>query len=457
MLQAGAKNAWMPLTLPQRDFWEEFTFHPDEPIATVAHCLEIDGVADEQALAWAITQTIAESDALSVRFHPVPGGDAPLQSCDPAMRPPLRRIDLSGSADPLAEARTRMEADLAAPLDLRGEGLAALWLMRIGAARYLWYIRAHHINLDGYGLALIEQRCGRLYAQAVGQGEAGPPFHRLASFIAEEEAYRASPRHAADAAYWRDYLAGPVTLPVLHRGDRDFSGPPHAAQGAFPEAFSEALRRLSARTGIGWPDLLVLLSGLYLSEDLAGQRADGRALVPFWLPFMSRWGSVAAHMPGMLVNILPFTLAIEAEETLSDCLRRNAAALRAQRRHGRYRIEQIATDHGLPTGSRYFFSPLINVLPFNAPVFHGCTVTRHVMANGEPEGIDLTFRGRDDGSALSFGLSADARLFAKAPFDRHRLGLPAFLEAAMAPDALTRPVAAMLGGTIAPGRTSSAA
>lgn len=455
MSQPDERGAPMPLTLPQLDFWEEFTFHPDEPIATVAHCLEIDGVVDEAILAEAITRAVAESDALSVRFHLIPGRATPLQSCDPALRPALQRLDLRSAADPLAEARTRMEADLAAPLDLRGEGLAALWLVRIGAARYLWYIRAHHINLDGYGLALIERRCGRLYAQAVGQGEAGPPFHRLASFIAEEEAYRAGPRHAADAAYWRDYLAGPVALPVLHRGDRDFSGPPHAAEGAFPEAFSQALRRLSARTGIGWPDLLVLISGLYLSDSLPRQRVEGGEVVSFWLPFMSRWGSVAAHMPGMLVNILPFTLSIAPGEELGGFLRRNATALKAQRRHGRYRIEQIAADHGLPGGSRYFFSPLINVLPFSEPVFPGCRVTRHVMANGEPEGIDLTFRGRDDGGALSFGLSADATLFGEEAFARHRLGLPAFLEAATAPDALTRPVAAVLGRPVA--RAPSAA
>lgn len=444
MSQADSRRALMPLTLPQLDFWEEFTFHPDEPIATVAHCLDIDGVADEQALVAAITQTIAESDALCVRFQVEQGRETPLQSCDPLLRPAVQRFDLRDFADPLQEAKARMEADIAAPLDLRGDGLAATWLLRVGERHYLWYIRAHHIVLDGYGFTLIEQRCGQLYSQALTGGEAGPAFHRFASFIAEEEAYRASRRHESDRAYWRDEFAAHSPLPVLHRADKQAGEAPHEVYGILPADVSEGLRRLSQETGIGWPDLLVLLSGLYLSRSLPRQRIDRREVLAFWLPFMSRWGSLAAHTPAMVVNILPFHLSFGPEESLEDVLRGNAATLRTQRRHGRYRIEEIAMDNGMPEGSRYFFSPLINVLPFSAPSFHGCKVTREIMGSGQGEGIDLTFRGEDDGSGLSFAMSADPAMFAREPFERHGEALPAFLARALAPEALSSPIAALL-------------
>ncbi|MCP4564753.1 MAG: condensation protein [Bosea sp.] len=434
----------MPLTLPQLDFWEEFTFHPGEPIATVAHCLDLYGVTDEPALVAAITQTIAESDALCVRFHVEEGRKVPRQSCDPQLRPVVQQINLRGSADPLQEARARMEADVAAPLDLRGAGLAATWLLRVGERRYLWYIRAHHIVLDGYGFTLIEQRCGQLYSQALAGGEAGPAFHPFASFITEEEAYRTSRRHESDRAYWQDAFAAHAPLPVLHRGDKQAGEAPHEVYGTLSAGVSAGLRRLSQETGIGWPDLLVLLSGLYLSHSLPRQRIDGREVLAFWLPFMSRWGSLAAHTPAMVVNILPFHLSFGPGESLDDVLRENATTLRTQRRHGRYRIEQIAMDNGMPEGSRYFFSPLINVLPFSAPSFHGCKVTREIMGSGQGEGIDLTFRGEDDGSGLSFAMSADPAMFAREPFEWHREGLPAFLARALVPETLTRSIEELL-------------
>ena len=444
MSQADSRRALMPLTLPQLDFWEEFTFHPDEPIATVAHCLDIDGVTDKPALVAAIIQTITESDALCVRFHVEADREMPLQSCDPQLRPALQQIDLRSAADPLQEARSRMETDVAAPLDLRGDGLAATWLLRVGERRYLWYIRAHHIVLDGYGFTLIEQRCGQLYSQRLAGGETGPAFHPFASFVAEEETYRASRRHESDRAYWRDEFAAHAPLPVLHRGDKQAGEAPHEVYGTLSAGVSAGLRRLSQETGIGWPDLLVLLSGLYLSRSLPRQRIDGREVVAFWLPFMSRWGSLAAHTPAMVVNILPFHLSFGPQASLEDVLRGNAATLRTQRRHGRYRIEQIAMDNGMPKGSRYFFSPLINVLPFSAPSFHGCKVTREIMGSGQGEGIDLTFRGEDDGSELSFAMSADPAVFAREPFAQHGKALPTFLARALASEALARPVAELL-------------
>lgn len=444
MSQADSRRALMPLTLPQLDFWEEFTFHPDEPIATVAHCLDIDGVTDEPALVAAITQTIAESDVLCVRFHVEESRETPLQSCDPQLRPILQQTDLTGIADPLQEARARMEADVAAPLDLRGAGLAATWLLHLGKQRYLWYIRAHHIVLDGYGFTLIEQRCGQLYSQRLTGSDPGPAFHPFASFIAEEEAYRASRRHASDRAYWRDEFAAHAPLPILHRGDKQAGEAPHEVYGVLPADVSAGLRRISQETGIGWPDLLVLLSGLYLALHLPRQQIDGRDVLAFWLPFMSRWGSLAAHTPAMVVNILPFHLSFGSQESFEDVLRENAATLRMQRRHGRYRIEQIAMDKGMPAGSRYFFSPLINVLPFSAPSFDGCKVTREIMGSGQGEGIDLTFRGEDDGSELSFAMSADPAMFARESFARHGEALPAFLARALAPEALARPVEELL-------------
>lgn len=299
--------------------------------------------------------------------------------------------------------------------------------------------------LDGYGITLIEQRCGQLYSQYLGEGDAGPVFHRFADFIAEEALYRASSRHQEDRAFWQNYLARPVSLPVLHRGDKDFSEPPHEAQGEISAEFSRNLRSLSAQIDIGWPDLLVLLSGLYLFRSLPKQEIDGRETMPLWLPFMSRWGSVAAHMPAMLVNLLPFFLSAAPEETLGDVLRRSAAALKKQRRHARYRIEQIAIDHSMQKGSRYFFSPLINVLPFNAPVFHHCQVTRHILSNGQGEGIDLTFRSDGDGNGLGFSMSGDPAMFAKAAFERHGQELPAFLHMTANSEALARTIR-ILGG-----------
>ena len=41
---------WLPLTLAQLDFWEEFRLHPDTPVSTVAHAIESRSMAIAQHL-----------------------------------------------------------------------------------------------------------------------------------------------------------------------------------------------------------------------------------------------------------------------------------------------------------------------------------------------------------------------------------------------------------------------
>lgn len=438
-------GGWMPLTLPQLDFWEEFALHPDEPLSTVAHCLDIEGDIDGNALREAISRTIGEAEVLSCLFRSDENGASPAQSCDAARMPQLRVLDLRTHADPYGEAMRLMEGDVAAPLDLTRDPLSAQWLVQVGENRFLWYIRAHHIILDGFGVALIEHRAARLYAHLRGSTDAGHPFHAYTAFLAEEEDYRAGTRHSGDAAYWRDYLAG-TRLPVVRKDDEGYRTEGMEFDCRLPASLSADLRRTMAATSIGWPDLLVLLCGIYLHRHFPpGARADSGAL-PIWLPFMSRWGSVGAHTPAMLVNILPVLVKAERNETLAAFLKRMAGVLRTQRMHGRYRVEQIALDNGVPARSRYQFSPLINVLPFGTPRLPGCSATRHILANGPGDGFEITFRSEEDASDLHLALSSNPAVMAPDAFARHCRDLPAWLRLALAPGSLPETIEHLCGG-----------
>lgn len=429
----------MPLTMPQLDFWEEFILNPGRPLSTVAHCLEFRGAVDADALYRAVSRTAREADILSVRFRIPPGGDLPMQRCNPDLAPMPSLLDLRGHADPAGEAHARMRADLEADLELLDVPLAKQWLIRTGDDHYFWYMRGHHIILDGYAMGLLEQRCSQLYAHFLGRGEPGPAFHPFAAFLAEETQYGNDPRFAVDRRYWQDYLKR-GTLPVLRKDAEGYGIGGLSAEVALPTALSQRLRQTADEIGIGWPDLLVLLTGAYLFHRLPALRGDNESLLPLWLPFMSRWGSVGAFAPAMVVNLLPLWLQVEPDETLGTFLRRQVVALRKQRTHGRFRIEQIAIDHGLNTGSRFFFSPLVNVLPFNPPRFEGCQVRREVLSSGYGDGFNVTYRGHSDANELMVDLDADSTLTSAEEFSRHRHALPIFLSQALAPGALDHKV-----------------
>lgn len=441
-----------PLTLAQLDFWEEFTAHPGEAVSTVAHALELRGPLDEAALVRAIRQVIAETDVLSLRFALGPDG-TPHQLADPSRRPELQLIDLSRQPDARGRAMALMQADVAAPLDLLHQPLAAQWLIRLGPQHAIWYHRGHHIVLDGYAMGLIERRCAEAYAEARMQpppanAHPAPPFDRFDAYLHEEAAYRAGPRHAADGLHWTEVLSAPPAPTVLAKGSEDYPTRAHCHECGL-QALRPALLARAAETGIGWPDLLTLLCSawavLNLHDNSAARLrdAEGRIAMPIWLPYMSRMGSVAIRVPALVVNILPLDASLSASEALGPVLTRLAGRLRKLRRHGRYRIEQIAADHGLSSRERFFFSPLVNVLPFDAAEFEGLRMQRHVLSNGPGDGFNITIRADSQAQGLELCIEADPALTPARDFVRHAASLPAFLAAALAPDAAGRPVGAL--------------
>ncbi|MTH96587.1 condensation domain-containing protein [Roseibium sp. RKSG952] len=450
MQDTRPSGGWMPLTLPQLDFWEEFSFHPDQPVSTVAHYIELRGKVDADALQRAISQTIRESDILSARFREPSAPGQPLQFCDPDFAPVLAVRDFSGLEHPFDAAVAAMEQDLTAPLDLRRDKLSAHALYRVAEDCLLWYIRAHHIIVDGYGLALIEQRCAELYNHFTSGRDRGLAFHPFAHFLEEEQSYQASPRAQTDKAFWKGVFDSARDIEILERGDEDYGGPGLHCEIPLGLDFSAALQSASAKMDLGWPDLLALLSGLYLLDRLPRAPESTAEDLTLWLPFMSRWGSLGAHLPALVVNILPFRMTADRAESLEAFLTRSSRDLRKQRRHSRYRIEQIADDRGLQDGSRYFFSPLINVLPFNSPEFVGCDAVRHVMGSGPADGFNLTYRAEDNASNLSLFIDADPSVTNREAFAHHQDALPHFLLQMLDPANHQTPLGDLLAGEGAP-------
>ncbi|RUA22108.1 hypothetical protein DSL92_07720 [Billgrantia gudaonensis] len=177
------------------------------------------------------------------------------------------------------------------------------------------------------------------------------------------------------------------------------SMPAHAsltAQGPEADAVKErhavalsgefAQRGCRARAGSAGRTFWSCCRGPYLLQDSMATGETGS--LPVWLlhePLGRR-----RPYPSLAVNILPLHLTA-VSESLGDFLNRVVRVLRQQRRHGRYRIEQIAADQrGLAQGTRFLFSPLINA--FDSPTFG---LSRHAADSRQRpgDGFDLTIAG----------------------------------------------------------------
>jgi len=171
----------------------------------------------------------------------------------------------------------KIRDDIAKPIDLTGEVLTYQAIFRLSEVKTLWYIRSHHIALDGYSLHLIEQRCASLYSAFIQSQTLPVVFKGFDTYVRNEQAYLCSERAEKDQRFWLDYIN---QHPFISYNDDDFNN----------DTFAVA----------------------------------------------KEVGNRCANTPCLMVNTLPLWINADIEENFVDRVKRLMVELRLLYRHGKY-------------------------------------------------------------------------------------------------------------------------
>lgn len=411
----------LPLTSAQYGIWLGQQLDPDSPSYWTAEAVELTGELDAAAFEAALRQAVAECDALHQRFSS--DGERAWQVTQRRDDWLLERHQLDDNA-----ARAWMEADLQQVPDLADGALFGSALLQIEPARTLWYLRAHHIALDGFGYTLLAQRVAAIYSAAV-SGTAMPAARpgALAPVVAEDAAYQASPACSADREFWRARLQG-APAPVL------LAPPAPATHGVLRQRASLGKDLFDA--GADWSALLIAAFGAWL------QRESGARELTIGLPVMGRLGSAAIGIPCMAMNIVPLRLTIDPASTLAELARQVTTELRGIRPHQRYRYEHLKQALGIAGGRQRLFGAVINLMPFDRPPAFGPLTARALPVSAGPvEDLSLTIAPGSDG--VRCDLEANPAAYDDATLARLHARLLSAINALLSsPD---HPIAQVLG------------
>jgi nonribosomal peptide synthetase MxcG len=424
-----------PLLAAQEGIWTGQQLDLDSPAYNTAEYVRIHGPVDEAAFERALRHTVAEVEALNVRFTVDEHGQ-PWQLSVPGLDWQPHLADLTAAADPERAALDWMAGDLARPVDLERGPVFGHALLRTAPEEYLWYHRVHHIALDGFGLSLVAQRVAQVYTalvEGVPPGESG--FGTLESVRREERAYRESDRFAKDRAYWTRRFADRPAVAALAEGQalpaRDFLS--HVTD--LDAANTEALRSVARELSVSWSDVVLAVTAAYL------HRSTGAPEIVLSLPAMGRLGSVSLRVPSMVRNILPLRVAVDEQDSLRDLAVRVAGELRAGLPHQRYRYERLRRDLKLVGGRRRLSGPGVNIMPFEYDLrFAGHRSTVHNVSAGPVDDLAVNVYDRAEGAGLRIAVDANPHLYAESDLAAHQRGLLDLLR-----EAVTDP-ARVLGG-----------
>ncbi|WP_280228207.1 non-ribosomal peptide synthetase, partial [Nocardia cyriacigeorgica] len=402
------------LSPAQTALWYAQRIRPDVPL-TIAQYVEIHGDLDAGRLLYSIERFGAETQVGLLRLVEIDG--VPHQVVDPFHRPGWARVDLRGEADPHAAAMQWMNEHASSPIDLDNDPLITNAVLRYGDNDYIWYARAHHIVIDGYGAMNALTRTAEIYTAIENQTE--PAVSRatpLAEIYADESRYRDSARFRSDREYWMEQLDGVGGTLSLSNANSAVPMPDpgrRRATAVLDERTEAAVTAASTAFGAANSTLFAAALACYVRS------VTGTDDVVLSLPVSARTTVALRRSAGVVSNVVPLRVRFAEETTVRDVVRAVELQITGALRHQRYRHDDIRRDCGYSRDARGFFGPMVNIMLFHNELKFGSLLgSLHVLATGPVEDLSINlYNGVGDRIHIDF--EANPQLYGETELAMH--------------------------------------
>lgn len=415
------------LTGAQYGMWLGQQMSPDVAY-TVAQYVDIRGPFDVATMQRATREASDEFLSPFLRVE-VDESGSPVQRLDRSIDAAAQVIDL-GLADLPEDQRIDaavawMRAEYSRPIDMATDELIINRLIHVADDRWLWYARAHHVVIDGYGASILQRRVAELYT-AHATGAETPPLKPAPltpeGFVVSEDKYLASARSDGDAEYWSEVVA---TLPEAAGLSRVVAAPSSLNLRRNGDPSAEAGARLEAaaeRLGTNRTGLVIAAFGAYVAA------VSGREQVSLSVPVAARTTAALRGSTGMTANVLPVPVRAGSGATVSDIIDGTGLDLRNGLRHQLYpaaRMEAPTLREGV-VGST--FGDTINIMMFSSALTLGeAAGTLNLLTSGPAEDVAVTVYESEQG-ALRIDMEANPATYTVADLDAHYVRFMEYLE-----------------------------
>ena len=411
----------------QSGIWIAQSIDAESPVFNIAEYVDIRGSLRPELFASALRQVINESDCLRLRISSHAGDVR--QSVTAFSDWELPVFDFSSQAEPLAAADAWMRENLAHPVQPGRDPLFFYALLQLGVERFFWYVRYHHLCMDGFGGALIAKRVAEIYS-SLAQDRAVPPstFQSSLNLLDEEEKYRRTGR-SRDREYWLSALNARPDAVTL-------SGKPPVRSRSFirhtaclSAELTASLASVGKKLGATMAQVIETAAALYL------HRLTGADDVILGLPLAARVGRRMRNIPGMASNILPLRVTLAHSGTFADVVAQVVKRKAEMMRHQRYRADDLRRDLGLQPSDPDIYGLLVNVMSFDYDLdFTGCKVTTHNLSNGPVDEFAIAVYDRRDGSDLRIDFDANPAHYSPEEVAVHQQRFIALLHQLVSPE-----------------------
>jgi hypothetical protein len=353
LLEQGPRFGVFPLTAAQHRLWFSTKMTEDLPLYNVPFAFRLAGELNASALRHAIGELIRRHEMLRAVFFDIAG--EPFQAVLPTMAVPLQvRSWQPANATALVAL---VDAEAAAPFDLRHGPLIRVTLLTDGRQEHVFLITLHHIVCDGWSMAIIFRELGEFYRAFCERRPPGlaPLPGRFFEVAGRQEAGERTDR-AGLLRYWRAQLAG---APYLLTLTGDWPRPVVAAHLGSQVVFGWRAELRDAVELFAAARQTTVFVTILAAFAAVLHRYTGQEDILIGVPAAGRSTLDAEDLVGFFVNTLALRLRLSAAVSFSELLGQAREVTLTAQAHQDLPFEILVESLQIPRTPSYH--PLVQV------------------------------------------------------------------------------------------------
>ena len=332
-----------PLTLPQRDIWFDQLRHAGEPIYNIGGYLRLAGAIDAARFQRAAELLVQRHDVLRTVLSEPREGEVPLQAFAESVQVSVPLLDFSTEPAPEQAALDWMRCRLSEPFSLHGgELLFRYALIKLDAARFLYFGCYHHLIADGWTIALLARSHAQIYTAQMAGEETTEPATSYRAFIEDDSRYASSDALASQGRYWQSkYSPRPEPLFAARRPEA-VAGPRSACSTvSLPWEVHERL--VSFAQCHGATTFHLILAAVYTCLT----RIERRSELVVGLPVLNRSNATFKGTAGLFVSVTAARLSFGTALSFRELLQAIGRELKENYRRQRFPLSHLKRDLSL--------------------------------------------------------------------------------------------------------------
>ena len=370
------------LSLVQQDIFYDQLHYINTPKYNIGGYVSL-GSIDENKLMQAHAAVVSNNRMF--RMQLINRADGVFACFDSTVNTTLPLLDLSTESNPELSAHQWISDAFSHAFDLFEKSLFKVTLLKLSNSQYFYVAIAHHLLVDGWGIAGWARLLGNYYSGLNPDIESESDF---TTYFTQDLDYLKSSRYQNDRIFWNDYLAGqPVRLFSPLRANTEDSSNKCSRRLSFDISIELYKKLISSSDVLGKNEHSVFfaLAAFYFSRVL--QRDE----ITIGVPAHNRRGAIHKKMIGLYTSVSPVRIVLQDDWSFIQLVEAVKTEQAKIYRHQKYPIGHMVRDLG-PAARMGLFDIGVNYLKLENKFSYGdfFAEIRYVENNYQTTPFNLT-------------------------------------------------------------------